>query len=237
MGDRGKKRRYYSVLRLIDDLRLDDAVLALQDMIIVLDDIKKWEAFELAKRNNSFVRGAIKNLKEASPPPIVNALAGTYPPEYLAWQERISIAKECVQIVIEQGGWRPESADSVTKDYLNLRLRALELRLKVSQIEESIDVLESIEELPPQTAATAGGQEAKPHNLPGGFVGFCYRKICELPAETRAGFLATNKGDSTFYDYRDLWVKEYKKKIKDPGQGISRAKKHYREVMADELKN
>ena len=65
--------------------------------------------------------------------------------------------------------------------------------------------------------------------IPGGFIGFCYRKICELPAETRSAFLAINSGDQTYYSYRDEWPKEYGKKILKPGDMISKAKRHYRE--------
>jgi len=159
MGERGKKpfEQYLHILQLIDNRELADAVSALQNEIIVLDDIKGWEEFQLAKRSNSFVHGAIQKLKEA-PPPIVNALAvalkGTSSPEYLeylAWQERISIAKECIKTVMQQGGWRPKNSSVETKDDL--------LALKISLKEGFIDVLESIVEL--QTAAPAKDQEGK----------------------------------------------------------------------------
>ena len=77
-----------------------------------------------------------------------------------------------------------------------------------------------------QQTSTAADQEPK---TPGGFIGFCYRKICELPAETRSAFLAINRGDQTYYSYRDEWPKEYGKKILKPGDMISKAKRHYRE--------
>jgi hypothetical protein len=130
----------------------------------LLDDIKGWEEFQLAKRSNSFVRGAIQNL-QAAQPPIVNLLSvtikGTSSPEYLeylAWQERISIAEECIKTVMQQGGWRPKNASVATKDDL--------LALKISQFEGFIDVLESIVELQPQTAAPPVVQETKKDTTP-----------------------------------------------------------------------
>ena len=84
----------------------------------------------------------------------------------------------------------------------------------------------NIEAAKPQPTTLAADQEPK---TPGGFIGFCYRKICELPAETRSAFLAINRGDQTYYSYRDEWPKEYGKKILKPGDMISKAKRHYRE--------
>ena len=87
-----------------------------------------------------------------------------------------------------------------------------------------------IQTIKSNTAAPAGDQEAKPNKIPGGFVGFCYRKICELQTDKRAEFLATNSGDSSFYCFRDLWKIEYKKTVKAPAEGISKAKALYRKL-------
>ncbi len=83
---------------------------------------------------------------------------------------------------------------------------------------------------PKQTAAPAGDQEARQDSIPGGFVGFCYSKICELPETTRTAFLATNKGDSSFYCFRDRWKADFVKPVKNPEQGISKAKALYRKL-------
>lgn len=77
-------------------------------------------------------------------------------------------------------------------------------------------------------------QEAEPvegvPKIPGGFVGFCYRKICDLPTEAREVFLLTNKGDSSCYKYREDWLKEFGKTLSRPGDMISKAKNLYRKL-------
>ena len=83
---------------------------------------------------------------------------------------------------------------------------------------------------PKQTAAPAEEQEARQDSIPGGFVGFCYSKICELPETTRTAFLAINKGDSSFYYFRDRWKADFVKPVKNPEQGISKAKALYRDL-------
>jgi hypothetical protein len=70
----------------------------------------------------------------------------------------------------------------------------------------------------------------------GGFVGFCLKKICEMPEEQRGLFLSVNRGDQSFYDLRDSWFHEYGKPLKRPGDLLSKAKKLYRELNP-ELKN
>lgn len=76
--------------------------------------------------------------------------------------------------------------------------------------------------------------------VPGGFVGFCYMKIDVMATEERDRFISVNKGDSSFFDYRNAWNKEWSDKgntpYKKPQEGISKAKKIYRELHK-ELKN
>lgn len=80
-------------------------------------------------------------------------------------------------------------------------------------------------------AVKKGGEPAV-----GGFVGFCLKKICEMPEEQRGLFLSVNRGDQSFYDLRDSWFHEYGKPLKRPGDLLSKAKKLYRELNP-ELKN
>jgi len=86
----------------------------------------------------------------------------------------------------------------------------------------------------PQISKAEDQQGAEPvegvPKIPGGFVGFCYRKICDLPTEAREVFLLTNKGDSSCYKYREDWLKEFGKTLSRPGDMISKAKNLYRKL-------
>ena len=44
--------------------------------------------------------------------------------------------------------------------------------------------------------------------ISGGFVGFCLEKIEAMPTEEWERFLSVNRGDSSFFDYRNAWNKE-----------------------------
>lgn len=76
--------------------------------------------------------------------------------------------------------------------------------------------------------------------VPGGFIGFCLEQIKALPPDDRARFLAVNRGDSTYYGYREKWGNEWvesgNRVYKNPAEGISKAKAAYRKLNK-ELKN
>ena len=76
--------------------------------------------------------------------------------------------------------------------------------------------------------------------VPGGFIGFCYRKIAVMPTEDRERFLSVNSGDSSFYEllreWNAEWASQGKKAYKKPGEGVAKAKQAYRKLNP-ELKN
>jgi hypothetical protein len=73
--------------------------------------------------------------------------------------------------------------------------------------------------------------------IPGGFIGFIYKKIESMTREDRNKFLSVHSGDSSFYEKRQEWSEEWEKiggkSFKNPGGGISKAKNIYRELNTE----
>ena len=94
--------RLHEIINLIDNHQFEKAITALNGAILPVDDIADKEEQRLVARSNSFINGAIKNLKTLPPPP-KNALNEIFykTPEYYERQKKIKTASDCVRTVIQ----------------------------------------------------------------------------------------------------------------------------------------
>ncbi|NTV68035.1 MAG: hypothetical protein HGB06_10235 [Chlorobaculum sp.] len=136
---------------------------------------------------------------------------------------------------IEEQQWRKAEGLAISQEYVIYEA----FRLFMSTVAETKQ---------PEASATTGDcvpdeqfdEPAATGKIPGGFVGFCLEKIETMQIEERGRFLSVNRGDSSFFDYRNTWNKEWVDKgntpYKKPQEGISKAKNIYRKLHK-KLKN
>jgi len=136
--------------------------------------------------------------------------------------------------------------DDVIRGFYNDEVSYRQFPDNHQEIREYINVIAALRALDRCTDAVRKASAKQPEEpaanskIPGGFVGFCLEKIEAMPTEERERFLSVNRGDSSFFDYRNAWNKEWSDKgntpYKKPQEGISKAKNIYRELHK-ELKN
>lgn len=125
----------------------------------------------------------------------------------------------------------------IADEQINILIEALERYVqKCSDGAPTLERLRAVQTSRRPPAEQAGESATGQRKVPGGFWGFCYQKIREMPEGQRERFLSVNSGDQSFYDLRGDWMSEYGKVCKRPGDIISKAKKLYRELNP-ELKN
>lgn len=149
--DKGRDRFYrlHESINLIDNHQFEKTITELNDAILPVDDITDKEEKRLVVRSNSFINGAIKNLKTLPPPPqnILNAfISPTLSPEYYERSKKIEIAKECIRTAIQ--GPRRHSADNKEMEMLKLIDRVLTVTTDgfMLQQESNMEVMQVIEE-------------------------------------------------------------------------------------------
>lgn len=152
MGRNNRKEIFYrlhEVINLIDNNQFEKAITALNGAILPVDDITDNEEQRLVERSNSFINGAIKNLKALPELPLKNMYAEMLSPspEYYERSKKIEMAKECIRTVIH-------APRDPNKKEIDNKINAMENRLRIeilkgqlSQNEQTIDILESISEL------------------------------------------------------------------------------------------